>query len=110
MRAAERVHCGFADRGMQHTPCTPLLTRTNRAIHAVLCSDFCWLLQVIFMTSWAPSAATPKAAERGSATVSFHDMAAELAKRGAVAGSVGDDEAAGSDDSSSSSVEDDSKK
>lgn len=69
------------------------------------------LLQVIFMTGWAPSAATPKAAERGSATVSFHDMAAELSKRGAVAGSVGDDEAAGSDDSnSSSSDEGDSKK
>lgn len=55
------------------------------------------------MTGWAPSTATPKAAERGSATVSFHDMAAELAKRGAVAGSVGDDEAAGR-------KEDDSKK
>jgi hypothetical protein len=51
------------------------------------------------MTGWAPSASTPKAAERGSATVSFHEMADALAKRGAVAGSVGDE----ADGSSSSS-------
>jgi len=58
-------------------------------------------LQVIFMTGWAPSAKTPKAAERGSATISFKEMATALAERGALAGSVGDGE--GSDDVSSSS-------
>eukprot|EP00878_Enallax_costatus_P044558 GHUV01053227.1.p1 GENE.GHUV01053227.1~~GHUV01053227.1.p1 ORF type:complete len:115 (+),score=33.83 GHUV01053227.1:133-477(+) len=42
--------------------------------------------QVIFMTGWSPSRSTPKAAKRGSATVSFHEMAEELQKRGAVAG------------------------
>jgi hypothetical protein len=44
------------------------------------------LLQVMFMTGWSPSSSTPKAAKRGSATVSFHEMAEELQKRGAVAG------------------------
>uniref|UniRef100_A0A383W7N9 Methyltransferase type 11 domain-containing protein n=1 Tax=Tetradesmus obliquus TaxID=3088 RepID=A0A383W7N9_TETOB len=42
--------------------------------------------QVMFMTGWSPSSSTPKAAKRGSATVSFHEMAEELQKRGAVAG------------------------
>lgn len=40
------------------------------------------------MTGWSPSRNTPKAAKRGSATVSFHEMAAELQKRGAVAGTA----------------------
>lgn len=57
-------------------------------------------MQVIFMTGWAPSAKTPKAAERGSATISFKEMATALAERGALAGSVGDGQ--GSDDVSSS--------
>ncbi|KAF6263918.1 S-adenosyl-L-methionine-dependent methyltransferase [Scenedesmus sp. NREL 46B-D3] len=42
--------------------------------------------QVMFMTGWSPSSSTPKAAKRGSATVSFHEMAEELQKQGAVAG------------------------
>jgi len=46
----------------------------------------CGVVQVIFMTGWAPSDTTPKAAKRGSATISFSEMAEELQKRGAVAG------------------------
>lgn len=47
-------------------------------------------IQVIFMTGWSPSRSTPKAAKRGSATISFHEMASELQKRGAVAGTAED--------------------
>lgn len=57
------------------------------------------------MTAWSPSANTPQAAQRGSATVSFKEMATELAKRGAQAGSVAD-EGEGSDGSDSSSGSD----
>lgn len=42
--------------------------------------------QVIFMTGWAPSSTTPRAAQRGSATVSFHEMAEALQAKGARAG------------------------
>jgi len=38
--------------------------------------DILW--QVIFMTGWSPSRNTPKAAKRGSGTVSFAEMASEL--------------------------------
>ncbi|KAF8066190.1 methyltransferase [Scenedesmus sp. PABB004] len=44
--------------------------------------------QVIFMTGWCPSSSTPRAAARGSGTVSFQEMAAALAARGATAGSA----------------------
>lgn len=64
------------------------------------------------MTGWSPSEATPQAAERGSATVSFHEMADALAKKGARAGSVGEEKDGGSDieSSSSSSSDDDSSR
>ncbi|PNW74084.1 hypothetical protein CHLRE_13g584750v5 [Chlamydomonas reinhardtii] len=38
--------------------------------------------QVIFMTGWAPAPHQPKAAKRGSATVSFQDLAEGLVKGG----------------------------
>jgi hypothetical protein len=60
------------------------------------------------MTGWSPSEATPQAAERGSATVSFHEMADALAKKGALAGSIGDEkDGDGSSSSSSGSSSDD---
>lgn len=47
------------------------------------------------MTGWAPSPTTPQAAKRGSATISFNEMASELAKKGALAGSVQQDDGEG---------------
>lgn len=46
------------------------------------------------MTGWSPSRSTPKAAKRGSGTISFHEMASELQKRGAVAGTADEPKAA----------------
>lgn len=40
------------------------------------------------MTGWSPAGDVPKAAKRGSATISFHEMAEALAQRGGQAGSV----------------------
>lgn len=44
--------------------------------------------QVIYMTGWAPAPSQPKPAARGSANVSFQDIALEMEKRGAVVGSA----------------------
>ncbi|GLC35420.1 hypothetical protein PLESTB_000209200 [Pleodorina starrii] len=47
--------------------------------------------EVIFMTGWAPAANQPKAAKRGSATVSFQDLADGLVKGGAAVGGTAED-------------------
>ncbi|KAG2452274.1 hypothetical protein HYH02_003298 [Chlamydomonas schloesseri] len=47
--------------------------------------------QVIFMTGWAPSPHQPKAAKRGSATVSFQDLADGLVKGGQAVGGTADE-------------------
>lgn len=46
--------------------------------------------QVMFLTGWSPARNQPKAARRGSATASFHDLAAHLEAHGAAAGSAGE--------------------
>ncbi len=43
----------------------------------------------MFLTGWSPAKSQPKAAKRGSATVSFHDLAAGLEAGGAAAGGAG---------------------
>ncbi|KAG2497192.1 hypothetical protein HYH03_004781 [Edaphochlamys debaryana] len=48
--------------------------------------------QVIFMTGWSPAANQPKAAKRGSATVSFQDLADGLIKDGTAIGGTADGE------------------
>lgn len=42
--------------------------------------------QVMYMTGWAPHSSQPRPKQRGSATVSFEQLAAELEKQGAVTG------------------------
>lgn len=42
--------------------------------------------QVMYMTGWAPHSSQPQPKTRGSATVSFEQLAAELEKQGAVTG------------------------
>lgn len=85
----------LSGRGVQHTA-------THCSAPHVL---FLSRLQVIFMTGWAPSGSTPQAAERGSATVSFHEMADALAKKGALAGSIGEGQGEGDRSSSGGSSE-----
>ncbi|KAG2443522.1 hypothetical protein HXX76_001874 [Chlamydomonas incerta] len=47
--------------------------------------------QVIFMTGWAPAPHQPKAAKRGSATVSFQDLADGLVKGGQAVGGTAEE-------------------
>ncbi len=47
---------------------------------------FAQFLQVMYMTGWSPAENQPKPAKRGSATVSFHELAEGLERRGAVTG------------------------
>ncbi|PNH11022.1 putative methyltransferase At1g22800 [Tetrabaena socialis] len=52
--------------------------------------------EVIFMTGWSPSASQPKAAKRGSATVSFQDLADGLVQGGGAIGGTAEGEIVGS--------------
>ncbi|GIL64585.1 hypothetical protein Vafri_18484 [Volvox africanus] len=47
--------------------------------------------QVIFMTGWAPAASQPKAAKRGSATVTFQELADGLVQGGAAVGGTAEE-------------------
>ncbi|GLI61911.1 hypothetical protein VaNZ11_004434 [Volvox africanus] len=47
--------------------------------------------EVIFMTGWAPAASQPKAAKRGSATVTFQELADGLVQGGAAVGGTAEE-------------------
>lgn len=50
------------------------------------------LMQVMYMTGWAPHVSQQRPSKRGSANVSFEDLADVLQQQGAVAGSSKDAE------------------
>lgn len=64
--------CPVAEGFSHHDACLAAIPRLPVfAGDAWWCVCVCVCLQVIFMTGWAPAPHQPKAAKRGSATVSF---------------------------------------